>query len=308
MPFFSIILPTYNRASFLNRSIGSVLSQTFDDFELIIIDDASSDNTKEVVAAFEDDRIRYFKNDQNIERSASRNKGIELSAGNYICFLDSDDAYRNNHLSVFYDFIMKNNDPKGIMFTGVQIHYSSGETENVFDYPHFTENPIEWLIQKQLPPLPSVCINTVILQKYQFNPKFSLNEDIELWVRITTTYPLFPITDCTLDVFVHGGNTKFILQDQSSELINVFNAICRNPICKNRISQRFKRNRLKELRRQRVSSAINSNDLKNIVPLILVFILRYPFAYQNKYRLYVLLKNIPFVASIVKWYSLKKNK
>ena len=69
MPFFSIVLPTYNRASFLQRSISSVLSQTFTDFELIIIDDASTDNTKEIIDTFNDEKIRYFKNEKNRERS-----------------------------------------------------------------------------------------------------------------------------------------------------------------------------------------------------------------------------------------------
>jgi len=308
MPFFSIILPTYNRASFLNRSIGSVLNQNFTDFELIIIDDASTDNTKEVVTAFNDNRIRYIKNETNIERSASRNKGIELSAGTYICFLDSDDAFRPNHLICFYDFIERENETKCLIYSGIQRNYANGEIETVLEYPKSNENVIEWIIEKQLPPPSSVCIHKEILLQYKFNPHFVLNEDIELWVRITTSYPLYHISAFTLDFYIHGGNTKFLLHNQSTELINVFKAICRNPICKNHISKNFKRNRLKQLRSQGISTAINSNNSKNIVLLILDFILRYPFAYQNKYRLYVLLINIPLLKSAVKHYSVLKNK
>jgi len=303
MPFFSIILPTYNRASFLSRTIGSVLSQNFSDFELIIIDDASTDTTKEVVDSFTDNRIRYYKNEKNIERSASRNKGIDLSLGTYICFLDSDDAYRPNHLSSFYNFILQNDEPKGIIYTGIQRNYKSGETEKVFEYPNGNISIVEWILQKQLPAPSSVCIHKEILLQHNFNQQFSLNEDIELWVRIVASYPLYYISEITLDFYIHGGNTKFVFQDQSTELLTVFKAICRNPICKNHISKQFQRSRLKTLRSQRISSVINSTDSNNIVSLILFFILRYPLAYQNKYRLYVLLKNIPGLRFGIQLYS-----
>ncbi|MCS6985063.1 MAG: glycosyltransferase family 2 protein, partial [Leptospiraceae bacterium] len=80
MPFFSVILPTYNRASWLPRSIQSVLDQKFQDFELIIVDDGSTDNTREVVAHFSDPRIKYYYK-ENQERSAARNFGIRKASG-----------------------------------------------------------------------------------------------------------------------------------------------------------------------------------------------------------------------------------
>jgi len=98
MPFFSIILPTYNRVSFLTRSIGSVLRQDFQDWELLIIDDGSTDHTKEVVYSFKDNRIKYVYQ-ENSERSAARNNGINQAQGAWLCFLDSDDEYSTNHLS-----------------------------------------------------------------------------------------------------------------------------------------------------------------------------------------------------------------
>lgn len=98
-PYFSIILPTYNRASFLARSINSVLIQAEPDFELIIVDDGSTDNTRDVVQAYSDPRIHYYYK-ENQERNFARNYGIEKSRGRYICFLDSDDYYLENHLSV----------------------------------------------------------------------------------------------------------------------------------------------------------------------------------------------------------------
>src|ERR1051325_3991500 len=85
-PFFSVIIPTYNRADFIRKPIDSVLAQKFSSWELIIVDDGSTDNTGQVVKSFTDSRIHYVYQ-SNQERSAARNTGIKNSKGQYICFL-----------------------------------------------------------------------------------------------------------------------------------------------------------------------------------------------------------------------------
>jgi glycosyltransferase involved in cell wall biosynthesis len=99
-PTFSIILPTYNRRSLLPRAVESVLAQEYTNWELIIIDDGSTDETKEYVIGILNNKIQYHYH-ENIGRSASRNRGLEKSKGQYICFLDSDDELLPNYLSCF---------------------------------------------------------------------------------------------------------------------------------------------------------------------------------------------------------------
>jgi glycosyltransferase involved in cell wall biosynthesis len=92
MALFSIIIPTYNRAHLIAKTIDSVLGQTFKDYEIIVIDDKSTDSTYEVVKPYIENRsIRYFLNEQNSERAVSRNRGIDEAKGKYISLLDSDD-------------------------------------------------------------------------------------------------------------------------------------------------------------------------------------------------------------------------
>ena len=308
MPVFSIILPTYNRAGFLNRSIKSVLSQTFSDFELIVIDDASTDNTKEIVEGFQDKRIRYIRNEINLERSTSRNKGIDLAKGEYICFLDSDDAFRKEHLQAFYEFIQNNNNPKAFIFTGFQRNYSNGETEELLRYPNKNENIIEWLIQEQLPPPSTVCIHHEILAKHKFDKKFVINEDVDLWARIVLEYPFFLIEKITLDFFIHDNNTKFINKDPNYEQLRVLKNFCKNPVFKNHISIKFKNERIKSLKAQRIKAFADNNHFDKINFLIIEYLFRYPFSAQNKYRLYLLLSNLPIAKFLVKKYSNIKNK
>jgi glycosyltransferase involved in cell wall biosynthesis len=106
-PSISVIIPTYNAAKYLNTSVKSVLNQTFKDFELLIIDDGSTDNTKEIVKALDDRRIKYFYQ-KNQGKSQARNHGIFRSGGKFISFLDADDFYYKTKLKCLLDFLNKN--------------------------------------------------------------------------------------------------------------------------------------------------------------------------------------------------------
>ncbi|MDL1975761.1 MAG: glycosyltransferase [Deltaproteobacteria bacterium] len=93
MPKVSTVIPTYNRSAFLGSAIESALNQRFEDFEIIVADDSSMDNNKEVVRSFKDKRIRYIRHEKNMGVSAARNTAIRASKGEYIAFLDDDDEW-----------------------------------------------------------------------------------------------------------------------------------------------------------------------------------------------------------------------
>lgn len=105
----SIQICTYNRASLIKEAIQSVLDQTYQDFEIIIIDDASTDNTREIVETFQDRRIKYFRNEINLGVTKSRNLAIKKSLGKYIAILDSDDFWNDKKkLEKQIDFLKNN--------------------------------------------------------------------------------------------------------------------------------------------------------------------------------------------------------
>ena len=93
MPDVSVIIPTYDRSEFLRTAIASVLAQTLQDFEIIVVDDASADDTQEVVGNLDDGRIRYIRHEINKGVAATRNTGVLNSKGKYIAFLDDDDKW-----------------------------------------------------------------------------------------------------------------------------------------------------------------------------------------------------------------------
>ena len=110
MPFFSIVIPSYNRSAQIGVALNSLIKQSFSDFEIIIVDDGSSDNTKEVVSDISRSYsfIRYVYQDNNGVCSA-RNTGAKMAQGQYLIFLDSDDEVETNWLHDFYELLKNNN-------------------------------------------------------------------------------------------------------------------------------------------------------------------------------------------------------
>ena len=96
-PLFTIVIPCYNRGHLIKQTLSAALNQEFLNFELILVDDGSTDNTEEIVSVIKDSRFRYFKK-ENAERGAARNFGIQKARGKYITFCDSDDLLYTNYL------------------------------------------------------------------------------------------------------------------------------------------------------------------------------------------------------------------
>ena len=216
-PFFSIIIPLYNREKKIAKAIQSVLDQTFQDFELIIVDDNSTDNSAQIVSAYQekDSRIKYLKNELNRERCVTRNKGILEATGKYLCFLDSDDYHLPNHIETFYKRIEQEEFPKGFLFSSSWNETEDGiRTEricpplgklNLYSYfLNYTVNPQRWCIER------SVATLTL------FDPEITICEDLDFSLRIVEKgYPIFQISDRTtvyvaaVDSFTHGDSNKW---------------------------------------------------------------------------------------------------
>jgi len=180
---FSIIIPTYNRADFIEKTIHSALTQTFANFEVIIIDDGSTDSTEETINAINDDRINYFKK-ENEERGAARNYGILKASGEYITFLDSDDILYPNYLEEAKIFIEKNSSPSfffqaynTIDVTGQILSNSLKKYKDVYSSLISKGNFIA---------CQGVFVRKEVISNNLFNPdrELSGSEDYELWLRL----------------------------------------------------------------------------------------------------------------------------
>ena len=108
-PFFSVVIPTYNRADLIGRTVDSVLAQTFRDFEILVVDNKSDDRTAEVLRPYIEERlIQFVQNERNFERAFSRNRGIAMARGRYVTLLDSDDILYADCLKDAFDYVRQN--------------------------------------------------------------------------------------------------------------------------------------------------------------------------------------------------------
>lgn len=194
-PFFSIIIPTYNRKNFLKIAINSALSQTFTDFELLVIDDGSTDKTKDLVKSLKDKRIRYI-HQKHSGVSSARNKGIAASRAEWICFLDSDDRFCINKLEITYNHIKKY--PEYSIFHTQEAWYRNGK---LLSEKKYQKKPTGFVF-KDVVKLCCVSPSTVVIKKSvfkkcgYFDENLPACEDYDFWLRISLKFPIFLIPEC----------------------------------------------------------------------------------------------------------------
>jgi glycosyltransferase involved in cell wall biosynthesis len=204
--FFSIILPVFNREEMVSRGIESVLQQDFSFWELIVVDDGSTDGTRKVVESYSNDpRLRYVYQ-QNAERSVARNNGMRLSSGDFFCFIDSDDFYLKNHLSELYKTIAANDFKEALYYT----HYYkeiSGKRVEAKKFSEIRNKGLYNIFYESLLQTNSVCIHKNLVKDHQFPVEFNLFEDNHLWIRVIALSELVYIETPTTVVVEHGSRS-----------------------------------------------------------------------------------------------------
>jgi len=269
-PFFSIIIPTYNRGKLLPKAIESVLNQDCNDWELIVVNDGSTDNTKNIIEKLceNDQRIKYVYQD-NQERSAARNKGIENSKGKYICFLDSDDEYLPFHLATFQNEIKNKNLPKALFFSSLIIFKNGIDIGHPIGILNTNDSIFDYLFTEGIYPC-RVCIERSIFDKFKFRLDSVLVEDTILWLEIASKYPIFQILEKTVLYYQHEENSVNKKNNPCKRMLKGFKNLKNNNLeVYNKISSNLKSSLFSDLNYGiAVSHIINSNRLSAIYYLI----------------------------------------
>lgn len=177
----SVIIPAYNAQNTIAESIDSVLSQSFDDFELIVIDDCSSDKTKVIIHSYTDNRIRYIQNEKNLGVAETRNRGVEQANGEWIAFLDADDVWKPDKLSRQLAFAEETN--AEITYTASAFMDSDGKR---FDCIMSVVHELRYneLLKRNLMSCSSVMARRELIKKYPFPSRSTTHEDYVVWLRI----------------------------------------------------------------------------------------------------------------------------
>ena len=231
MSFFSVIIPLYNKAPYVQKTVESILEQTFGDYELIIIDNGSTDGSSEIVAGFTDPRIRIVRLEKNVGVSNARNKGVELSTAPYITFLDADDWWEPTFLEEMAGLIARHPDA-GIYGTGYYIVKNGKKCIAPIGVEEtFIEGEINYcqVYAKTLcMPLTSITVaipRAVFDETGGFKPHLKLGEDFDLWIRIALKHKVVflnkPLSNYNQDVDVTYRGTHHLRDPKEHMLWNL---------------------------------------------------------------------------------------
>jgi len=208
-PFVSVIIPTKNRESFLQRALRSALLQTYTDFEILVVDDGSSDGTREAVAGFDSPRIRYFYRPSG-HAGAARNFAFTCMRGRVAAFLDSDDLWDPRHLETAVDALSKA-PAAGMAVTNFRLIDSAGETLNGRYVPasyEYQGSFVSDFLSGKLPVATSgVLVRRETLRDAgRFDERYRTGEDFDLWLRAGLAAPVLYLRDPLVSYRTHSDS------------------------------------------------------------------------------------------------------
>jgi glycosyltransferase involved in cell wall biosynthesis len=205
-PAISVIIPTYNRAKLIGEALASVVAQTFTDFEILVVDDASTDDTSRVVEEYmKKVALRYVRLKKNTGVSAARNAGVAMATGKYIAMLDSDDVWLDKEkLSRQIDFLETNPD-HALVGTWIRTIDAGGDALKEIRFETSDADIRRYILARN-----QFAQSSVLFRKEAaiggYDSSLTVNEDYDLWLNIGTKWKFANIPQFSTGYRVHGGN------------------------------------------------------------------------------------------------------
>jgi glycosyltransferase involved in cell wall biosynthesis len=179
IPMISVLMPVYNEEKYLSEAIDSILNQTYTDFEFIILNDGSTDRTEDIILSYDDPRIVYVKNTENLQIVKTLNKGINLAKGKYIARMDADDISFPDRFEKQIEFMQKNSD---IDVSGSFIEHF-GSKKGIMHYPLTHEEIKAHLLFNSVLAHPTVMAKKIFYHQFKYEEEYNKAEDYALWVK-----------------------------------------------------------------------------------------------------------------------------
>jgi glycosyltransferase involved in cell wall biosynthesis len=204
MPKVSVIIATHNRARVLGRAIGSVLKQSFDDFEIVVADDASTDDTPDLMGAMTDPRIRYIRLTRNQGVSNARNVAIANSCGELLAFLDDDDEWLPDKLRLQVPAFYRSPAPLGLVYSGYLDIDLEDSRVIAAHKPRLRGMVFGAMLEHgSMAHTSTVMVRSDCFRRLGgFDPDFQYGEDFDMWLRIAREFEVDYVEDCLTKVYV----------------------------------------------------------------------------------------------------------
>ena len=220
VPKISVIMPVYNGEKYLKEAINSILDQTCSDFELLLIDDASSDKTGDIINSYDDNRIIYIKNEQNLGLIKTLNKGLGLARGEFIARMDQDDI---SHPERFEKqlALLAGNPEIGVCGTWFTF-FGDAVKERTIQHPENNENIKIHLLGYCTLGHPTIMLRKEVVLNLRYDEDYQSAEDYEFWTRLAKVTKFYNIQESLLQYRLHKTNISVLensTQAQNSKKI-----------------------------------------------------------------------------------------
>jgi len=222
LPLISVVIPTYNHAKFLRRALESIVSQEFKDWEIIIIDNHSDDNTDEVVDSFKGSTIKFLKIHNGGVIGASRNYGVDEAKGEWIAFMDSDDLWYPSRLSSCVQYCESSNSEFDVISTDEIMVFSDIDKKKTLKHGPSSENMYRdmLLYGNRLSPSATIVRKSFLDQhnlRFSESQEFVTAEDYDFWMRLARNKAKFIfLRNVEGEYSIHGNNASSQLDKQAS--------------------------------------------------------------------------------------------
>ncbi len=207
-PLVSVLLPTYNSSKFISETIEHILAQTYKYFEFIIVDDASTDKTLEIIHQYasRDPRIKIFQSEKNEGISATHNKCIQYAAGKYLAYLNHDDLALPDRLAKQVDFL-ENNSEIGVCGSSVEFFGTSNHIWQTIRPPREITCNLLFSVTVNNP---SAMVRKSLLEKYQlsYDPNLFIANDYKMWIEMSQITQLTNLLEILTKIRLHADNTS----------------------------------------------------------------------------------------------------
>lgn len=226
MKMVSVIMPAYNAEKYIAAAIDSILAQSYGDFELIVINDCSKDRTEEIVLSYDDPRIVYLKNEENLGVAATLNKGLAVAKGEYIARMDADDISLPKRFEKQAAFLSANEDI-AVLGTNVETFNEAGPICTGWSAMEPEQMKVDLLFACGLAH-PSVMMRTGVIRELGgYDENFNGLEDYELWCRVLERHQITTLPDILLRYRIHSSQ---VTQNPSERYLELMRTLKRRQL------------------------------------------------------------------------------
>lgn len=293
--FFSIVIPTFNRANLIEKTLNSVFRQSYSKFEILVIDNCSTDNTKEVLRPYiETGKIRFIEHEMNFERSKSRNTGMKFAKGDYVTFLDSDDLMGESCLGDIVEYMSKNEKLPDVLFNRHSYIDENGSIMSFFQPKIDIENPFKQILIGNFLACIGVFISKKIYNNFRFHEDSVIigSEDWLFWIEILNQEKTIRMIDKVNSFIVDHENRTMrnfdpiALEERVSFIYNILKT-------KLKLSEKELKVFYKSSRILIANGYFEAGERRKALKIVAITLIKYPLNMFNL-RMLILIKNIFF--------------